>query len=545
MAQSDASYPTTVDQRLFLKHSSGLTEAGTPGGSAFPGSDLSTGDLRRKYNFAERFSELALEQTPFFRLVSKVAKKPTDDPSFKFTEKRQSWMKRYCYVVGMRTTGDADSFGNAALRNYNDSNTAAANEAIATGDVMKIWVGTDYESAGNIQNVFNQSTGAIAVGDAGTAPQFLLPNQILQINLSATDEGGTAVSGYCLIKISAVGDAEDKSAHSAPDSAGLVDVRMVTGSVVKAASGQLCSYSGDAPVRAVKALDISGGKGAGSLEAMRSYVVGNAYEEGSSLMGQTWKDNPYSTGYGQTQIFRSEFGMTNTARATVLKYEPNEWARVWRDKLIEHKWEIEQTGLFGSQYTDSTNEINYTQGAVDYVSQYGNVFGWSEAKTVDSFMDDMSSYIDPRYNSQKATVYFCSTHVYNWLHKLGGYFKQNLQIGEVAKTSQSDTQLFSADLAITGRKKVLGLDVTKISTPLGDMSVVRNIALDRSNVKILGINMSNVKYRPLVGNGINRDTSIYVGVQSLENTGTDKRVDMILTEAGFEWQMPESHAIWS
>ena len=90
----------------------------------------------------------------------------------------------------------------------------------------------------------------------------------------------------------------------------------------------------------------------------------------------------------------------------------------------------------------------------------------------------------------------------------------------------------------------MGLDMTSISTPLGDMSVVRNIALDRSNVKILGINMAKVKQRPLVGNGINRDTSIYVGVQSLENTGTDKRVDMILTEAGFEWQMPESHAVW-
>ena len=253
-------------------------------------------------------------------------------------------------------------------------------------------------------------------------------------------------------------------------------------------------------------------------------------------MGRTWKDNPYSTGYGQTQIFRSEFGMTNTARATVLKYEPNEWARVWRDKLIEHKWEIEQTGLFGSQYTDSSAEINYTQGAVDYIANYGNVFSWSTAKTVDSFMDDMSSYIDPRYNSQKATVYFCSTEVYNWLHKLGGYFKNNLNI---------DAGTFRADLAVTGRKKVLGLDMTKISTPLGDMSVVRNIALDRSNVSILGINMGNVKYRPLVGNGMNRDTSIYVGVQSLENTGTDKRVDMILTEAGFEWQMPESHAIWS
>ena len=534
MAQSDASYPTAVDAQLYGKHSEGLTE----GYGVTQGSLKSTGDLRRKYNFAERFSELALEQTPFFRLVSKIAKKPTDDPSFKFTEKRQSWMKRYAYVVGHRKNGDADQYDNSTFQSYESSSSP-----VGVGDVVKLWMATDYESAGNIQNVHNQSNGAIAVGALGTAPEFILPNQIMQINLSATDGGNKEVSDYALVKVSAIGDTTDISG----DLAGVKEARMVTATVIKAgssAAAYYCSFSSDDPVLDVKSLDISGGKGSGALEAMRSYVVGNAYEEGSSLMGRTWKDNPYSTGYGQTQIFRSEFGMTNTARATVLKYEPNEWARVWRDKLIEHKWEIEQTGLFGSQYTDSTNEINYTQGAVDYVANYGNVFSWSESKTVDSFMDDMSSYIDPRYNSQKATVYFCSTHVYNWLHKLGGYFKQNLQIGQVAGTDEN-SQLFSADLAVTGRKKVLGLDVTKISTPLGDMSVVRNIALDRSNVKILGINMGNVKYRPLVGNGMSRDTSIYVGVQSLENTGTDKRVDMILTEAGFEWQMPESHAIWS
>jgi hypothetical protein len=128
--------------------------------------------------------------------------------------------------------------------------------------------------------------------------------------------------------------------------------------------------------------------------------------------------------------------------------------------------------------------------------------------------------------------------VYNWLHKLGGYFAQNIGIGAASNG-------FRADLAVTGRKKVMGLDMTTISTPLGDMNVTRNIALDRSAVKILGVNMSNVKYRPLVGNGMNRDTTIYVGVNSLETSGVDKRVDMILTEAGFEFQMPESHAVWS
>ena len=35
-------------------------------------SDRSTGDLRRRYNFGDRISELAIAQDPFFRMVSKL-----------------------------------------------------------------------------------------------------------------------------------------------------------------------------------------------------------------------------------------------------------------------------------------------------------------------------------------------------------------------------------------------------------------------------------------------------------------------------------------
>ena len=39
-----------------------------------------------------------------------------------------------------------------------------------------------------------------APGAAGTAPEFLMPNQILRINVSATAGGGTAISDYILNK---------------------------------------------------------------------------------------------------------------------------------------------------------------------------------------------------------------------------------------------------------------------------------------------------------------------------------------------------------
>ena len=55
------------------------------------GPSAATGALRRKYNFGDKVSELSLSQDPFFRFVSMVSKKPTDDPTFKFTEKRESY----------------------------------------------------------------------------------------------------------------------------------------------------------------------------------------------------------------------------------------------------------------------------------------------------------------------------------------------------------------------------------------------------------------------------------------------------------------------
>ena len=59
--------------------------------------NFSTGDLRRKYNFGDRVSEVSIAQDPFFRFLSKVAKKPVDDPQFKWAEKRPSFHKRSEY----------------------------------------------------------------------------------------------------------------------------------------------------------------------------------------------------------------------------------------------------------------------------------------------------------------------------------------------------------------------------------------------------------------------------------------------------------------
>lgn len=475
------------------------------------GTSKDTGDLRRKFNFGDQVSELAIAQDPFFRFVSKVSKKPTDDPSFKFTEKRHSYHKRYCYAVS-----------HAATSAVGTTDPTIAAGAVDAGDTYYVKFGTDYKNTGNIGVVYNNSNASnFQVGDANTQPSFLVPDQLIKLNYRAAGEATNLYvpTGYLVAKI-----------KSTTSSGNYIIAEL---EIVKGTSSSVDLIGSSDTVLWTTSTDTHTLTVSSQLEVARCYVIGTAHGEGSGYP-ETWKDQPYSTGFGLTQIWKTSMAMTNTARATVLKYEPNEWARVWKDKLVEHKWDIEQSLLFGSQ--GSQNSVQYTEGAVNFLTNYCNTFSLDTAsKTADDFLDDMSIFLDPRVNNANATVFFVSTAVYNWLHKLGGYFSNNLNINSN----------FSADLAVTGRKKVLGLDTTTINTVYGNMNVVRNVHLDGTAVKIAAINMKYAKYRPLVGNGVNRDTSVYVGVQTLENSGVDRRVDLILTEAGMEWCMPEAHAIWT
>ena len=73
---------------------------------------------RRMYNFGERVSELAPKQSPFFTYLSKVAKKPTDDPVFKFLEQRHQWQRRNFEVKTAKTS----SAHNGSDANFNLTN---------------------------------------------------------------------------------------------------------------------------------------------------------------------------------------------------------------------------------------------------------------------------------------------------------------------------------------------------------------------------------------------------------------------------------------
>ena len=290
------------------------------------GTSKDTGDLRRRYNFGDRVSELAIAQDPFFRFVSKVAKKPTDDPEFKFTERRPSYHKRYAYVIGAVNASGSDYFGDSEIIATND---AGAGTSVAQGDTVKLYMAGDYKSAGNLQNVYGNTDNDWSVGASGTRPAFFLQDQVVKIPMSDATDGSNWGKDYILVKISAVTDSLSKDSK---------ECVLITGTVIKASSscGEFAGWhtnnfspsgdsAGDEVVADKSISDV--------LESARSYVVGSAHGQGSGYP-ETWKDQPFSTGFGLTQIWKTSMAMDNTTRATVLKYEPNEFARIWREKLI-------------------------------------------------------------------------------------------------------------------------------------------------------------------------------------------------------------------
>jgi len=186
--------------------------------SGFDGSGLATGDIRRRYNFGSRVSELQIAQDPFFRFLSMVSKNPTDDPSFKFTERRGSWQKRYGYMVGSAVW----SSGGMSGLTYD---TSGAGTGVVTAEAKPrentlnstyaVAVGGDYKVSGNIQNIYGQSAASkqIEIAELGTDPQFFIPDQLVKVPVKSVEDSSgdadTVEPSYQVCKIIQVENANN------------------------------------------------------------------------------------------------------------------------------------------------------------------------------------------------------------------------------------------------------------------------------------------------------------------------------------------------
>ena len=438
---------------------------------------ISIDNNRRIFNFGERISELAPQQSPFFVYLSKVAKKPTDDPVFKFLEQRHQWQRRNFTVK-------------TAISNHNKA------AGIVFAEDLVIECG--YNSNGSIE--------------ANQPCPFITGGQNLAIETS---------EGVVILRIA---EAAVQSSSS-----------VATG-VIQAEAAQT---SVDATDLFVVGKDMTATEDI--LVGAKGQVIGSAWAEGTTAPAG-WEDALFDR-EGYCQIFKTAMNLfSGTAMATKYRGIADEYKRVWTEKLMEHKMDLEQGFLFGRGVAAASTQgdtgasseggqARYTHGIVPFTEVNGKVYNMSYAASgYDAFLDAMEDYFAPEGGNSGNKLVLASRKVITYLNKLGA--------GSFLNNSVGSSQ-YRLDVAnVPG---AFGHTVTVVNTIYGNLHFVQEPLLRGpwENYAVC-VDMANVAYRPLVGNGLSRDTFIETNIQANDEDG---RRDQIITEAGLEISLPETHAV--
>tara|TARA_R100000808_G_scaffold8593_2_gene24312 strand:+ start:7538 stop:8926 length:1389 start_codon:yes stop_codon:yes gene_type:complete len=277
-------------------------------------------------------------------------------------------------------------------------------------------------------------------------------------------------------------------------------------------------------------------------------VIGTSFGEGTGSP-DSWSSQ-LDDDYGYTQIFKTSAEMSNTAIATNLKGYSNEWARIWNLKLREHKVDIERAMLFGQR--SRQDSIQYSEGIVGHIvlnsaptsgdSNLSYSPGMAYNRTLhesefnyDRILTDFEVIYDPARGGSSAKLALAGLPVMSLFNKFGAG-------GLIKETYDANTyQQYNIDKEYVNGS--YGHKLLAINTIHGDLNLVKEpLFRGFSSAYMAIVDMAQVKYRPLVGNGLNRDTHVITNVQQADE---DLRKDMILTEAGLEITLPESHCLYN
>jgi len=440
----------------------GILNVGSVGGSTVDSASL---DTRRMYNFSDRVADLAPEESPFFVYLSKVAKVPTDDPTFRFLENRTkvSWTDRSFLLQGS----------------------------------------CDFPAAGSTVSCTVDTSG-------GASVDWLVKGMVI------------AVGGF-------------DSSTDAPET---IIARVETGPV----------DNGSDTTFTAKSISKHASAASTTLTNTKCTVIGTSFAEGSGSP-DVWSEG-LDDDYGYTQIFKTAAEMSNTSIATRYRGYENEWQRIWNLKLREHKVDIERAMLFS--HRASVSSINYSEGIVGHIVKNATVntdnsalsytsgapyFRTSSAAnfTYDRLLGDFEVLYDPARGGSNNKLALAGLPVITEFNKFGGAFVDStINAGNVENFARYN---------IAEKQGSFGHSIMEVNTVHGTMSLVKEPLFRGFAQSYLCLcDMSNLAYRPLVGNGLNRDTSITTNVQQADE---DLRKDLILTEAGLEVALPESHMLYN
>ena len=462
-------------------YASSLLHTETPG-LAWTG--VTPDNTRRIYGIGDRVAELSPQQALFFTYLSKVAKQTTDDTIWKPLEYRHQWQRRNLRADYIADDGATSGAGVKFTCTYNNQGKAHDTETYS--------------------------------------PIFLVAGQVLRFNGVVWKIAEDTVFEY----MTTVGGADNDTIST--NGKGTTDG----------------DYAFVPLAKMVKVSDGSTTFATDNSDSGQGQVIGSQWAEGSQAP-EGWRDELSDTEF-YAQIFKTSVPlMSGSAMATKYRGFPNEWKRIYAEHVMSHKMDIENAMLFGyGKYTNQDSRYSWgmipfleTKGGKLYTMDYGADDGGATLPfTYDGLVDLMEDFMAPESGNSGQKLVLTSRKVIAKMSKLGtDSFVAN-------SLGSSGTSPFRANLDVKP-SKFAPVDVTSIGTSFGSLNFLAH-PLFRGDMedKAVAIDLSNVKYRPLAANGHNRDTFVETNVQ---DNSTDGRKDQIITEAGLEINLPETHAVIS
>jgi len=235
----------------------------------------------------------------------------------------------------------------------------------------------------------------------------------------------------------------------------------------------------------------------------KGQIVGSAWAEGSTDP-EGWKDEFYDR-EGYCQIFKTAISLfSGTSLATRYRGVSNEYKRVWQEKLMEHKMDLEHAMLFGvgSDDSTSTGPVRRSWGIVPYTEAYGKIKTFTYASsTYDDFIDAMEDVFSPESGNSGNKLVLASRKVLSYFNKLGGssFLGNTMALGHTVTSSGGSNGL---SLDVQNVKGSFGHNVTRVNTLYGDLHLVEQ-PLFRGMWEdyAMMVDLKNVAYRPLAANG--------------------------------------------
>lgn len=455
----------------------------TQAGQAAQG--VSLNNTRRTYDFGNRIAHLSTRESAFMTYLMALSKQSTPDPIFKHLERRDQWQRR----------------------RFQTANTITGVTVSALLNLTGVKLASTIDKYGREL-------------EAGTTvpTEFILPEQTLGIvgQLETAAASGTYADARLNVRVAA------QTATGASDSTYTLVLLAVDGDT---------DYATTFAGRKVRTKVYAAGGADANKEGL---VIGSAFAEATGAP-EGWVDELYDR-EGYTQIFKTSVPlMSGSAQATVHRGIPSEWARVYSPKMKEHKLDLTRAMLFnvGGAALEGSQTLRYTNGLIPYLEKYGIVeTGFSYASTTyDSIMEFFRWFLDPERGIIATPLAFTSRKVIAWLNKLGddGFLHNSVTAS-------------AYQIQVGNRVGRFGHQITEVWTPFGSIAFTEETQLKGPYEDYLVItDPSKLRYRPLAGNGVNRDTRLFTNVQ---DNDIDGRKDLIMTEAGLQIDLPECHAVW-